>query len=96
MIDRKLFEEFREQNWDGYGANPVSEESIKWADKIVNSLPAWMPYPEINCDPDGEVTLDWEDYLSVSVGADGRMVIVWFGASIRARGTMKVSSNDDG
>jgi hypothetical protein len=67
ILERKLIDtimevskECAEPNWDGYGAAPVSEESVNYAVRFVLLFPAWIPEPEVTADNDGCIALDWQ------------------------------------
>jgi len=47
-------------NWDGFGALPISSETKKNAIGAVNSLMAVAPTPEINPNPNGTLSFQWE------------------------------------
>ena len=63
--------------WDGYGAQPVSLEAYRWAYRIVETLPAGVPMPQVGAEPDGHLTLEWyrspSRVLSVSVSPEGEL-----------------------
>ena len=44
-------------NWDGYGANAISQLSSQYAQQLVDVLPVDLPAPLVVPDPDGEVSL---------------------------------------
>lgn len=71
---RQVCDECREQNWDGYGAVPVSERTYQLAYEFLNALPLGAPLPSIGTEPDGHVTLEWYATptwtLSVSVSPE--------------------------
>ena len=46
-------------NWDGYGAAPVNAMSIEYAKRFLLLLPPASPMPEVEVDPDGEISFDW-------------------------------------
>jgi len=62
-------------DWDGYGAQPVKNDTVWIAYLVLESLPPGLPEPRIGAEPDGEVTLEWHKTsrrtLSVSVSPDG-------------------------
>ena len=45
--------------WDGYGAEAVSTEAYRAAERFIRSLPIGIPCPEIGADPDGCVSFEW-------------------------------------
>jgi hypothetical protein len=71
----KTFEECREPNWDGYGAQAVSEETYHLAHQFLAALPLSTPVPSIGAEPDGHITVEWhrspQRTLSVSVSSEG-------------------------
>jgi hypothetical protein len=73
----KTFGECREPNWDGYGAEPVREETYNLAHQFLVALPPGMPLPSIAAEPDGHITAEWyrspRRTLSVSIGPDGKL-----------------------
>ena len=73
----KTFEECREPNWDGYGAQAVREETYHLAHQFLTALPFDILAPSIGAEPDGQITVEWyrppQRTLSVSIGADGEL-----------------------
>ncbi len=73
----KTCEECRDPNWDGYGAQPVSEETYHLALQFLQSLPSGMAVPSVGAEPDGHLTVEWyrspRRTLSVSIGCDGEL-----------------------
>ena len=74
----ELFEivaQCREPNWDGYGAQPVCDETSRFAYEFLTALPRNTPAPSVGVEPDGHLTVEWyrssERTLSVSISADG-------------------------
>ncbi len=71
----KTFEECREPNWDGYGAQAAREETYHLAHQFLAALSLSTPMPSIGAEPDGHVTVEWyrspKRTLSVSIGPDG-------------------------
>jgi len=63
------------RNWDGYGAEPVSEDAYKLARRFLEALPPGTPGPSIGAEPDGHMTMEWHrsphHTLSVSVSPEG-------------------------
>lgn len=70
-----VYEECRVENWDGYGAEPVAEDTYRNAYQLLESLPWGTPAPSVGAEPDGQLTLEWHRSprrtLSVSVSPDG-------------------------
>jgi hypothetical protein len=79
------------QGWDGYGAEPLSLGAYDFAKTFIKALPTTAPLPELNADPDGEVSLDWSfgkrQALTVSVGPTGRCTFAWVHGQRSNRGT---------
>jgi hypothetical protein len=79
---RELFEELcavaeecKRPNWDGYGAEAVSEDAYQLAYCFLEACPPGTPRPSIGAEPDGHLTLEWyrsqHNVLSVSVSPEG-------------------------
>ncbi len=73
----EVAEERRAPNWDGYGAEPVSEEAYRLAYRFLEALPLGTPAPTVGAEPDGHLTLEWyrspRRTLSVSVSPEGEL-----------------------
>jgi len=71
----KTFEECRQPNWDGYGAQPVSAETYHLAYEFLTALPLGTPIPSIGAEPDSHITVERyrspRQTLSVSVSPEG-------------------------
>jgi hypothetical protein len=71
----KTFEECRQPNWDGYGAQSVREETYDLAHQFLAALPLSTPVPSIGAEPDGQITVEWyrspQRTLSVSISPNG-------------------------
>ena len=71
----KTFEECREPNWDGYGAQSVREETYHLAYEFLTALPLSTMVPSIGAEPDGHLTVEWyrspQRTLSVSISPNG-------------------------
>jgi len=78
-IYNALWENYNEcsiENWDGYGAESVTEADLDAAFRFLRTLPTSIPSPEISVDPDGEFAFEWyrgNDLLSASIGRLGRI-----------------------
>jgi hypothetical protein len=70
-----VWNECRVSDWDGFGAAPVSNETLRATYVLLELLPLGCPAPSIGAEPDGSLTLDWyrsaRRTLSVSVSPDG-------------------------
>lgn len=73
----KVGKECNTPNWDGYGAEPVCSESVKYAKSFLEALPLGTAAPTVGAEPDGHLTLEWHRTsrrtLSVSVSPDGEL-----------------------
>jgi hypothetical protein len=71
----QTFKECLEPNWDGYGAQPVREETYHLAYRFLSALPLSTPVPSIGAEPDGHLTVEWhrssQRNLSVSISPSG-------------------------
>lgn len=69
--------ECRQDDWDGYGALPVSEETVLNAYQFIEALPLDYPLPSIGAEPDGHLTLEWYRHprwiLSVSISSESNL-----------------------
>ncbi len=72
-----MYNECSAPDWDGYGANPISEEAYNEAFKIIDSLPSSIEMPEISCEPTGEIAFEWNrgkgHIFAISVGGKNRI-----------------------
>ncbi|MDP2603640.1 MAG: hypothetical protein Q8S00_13755 [Deltaproteobacteria bacterium] len=87
----QVFEECRDPNWDGYGAQPVSEETYRLARQFLQSLPSGMAAPSVGAEPDGHLTVEWyrtpQRTLSVSISSDGELHFAALLGSAKTYGT---------
>lgn len=54
-----LPDRYRHENWDGEGAEPISEAAIQEAREFLQKLTSWVPLPEVVPEPDGYLGLEW-------------------------------------
>lgn len=54
-----VYQECCESNWDGYGAEAITEDAYQEAFKLLRLLPSNIPIPEIVPEPDGAIGLEW-------------------------------------
>jgi hypothetical protein len=59
-------------DWDGYGAIAVTQDSLRNAYLVLESLPPGFPVPSVGAEPDGALTLEWyrSPRRTVSVSID--------------------------
>jgi hypothetical protein len=64
-------------NWDGYGAHPISQETYRYAYRVLESIPSQFGMPECGAESDGHITFEWHKNpartLSVSVNDTGEL-----------------------
>lgn len=72
-----LWQACRHSDWDGFGAEPVTEDVLRNAYLFLESLPRGLPDPSLGAEPDGQLTLEWHKSacrtFSVSVSPDGEL-----------------------
>jgi hypothetical protein len=54
-----IYREYSVENWDGYGAAPISELAIREAIRLLQELPSSFPSPAVVPEPNGEIALEW-------------------------------------
>lgn len=69
------------ENWDGYGADPVSIDSVNEAREFISLLPLFFPKPEVVAEPSGEIGLEWynEKNKIFVLSFNGRKMIAYAG-----------------
>lgn len=84
-------EECRQPNWDGYGAQPVRDETYHFAYEFLTALPLDTPAPSMGAEPDGHLTVEWyrspDQTLSVSLSDDGSLHFAALLGETKAYGT---------
>jgi len=72
-----IVEECSKPGWDGYDAEPVSQEAYANAYRFIERLPLDFPAPSIGAEPDGHITFEWYSSprrtLSVSISPEGEI-----------------------
>jgi hypothetical protein len=53
------YETLNEPNWDGYGAEPISTETLGYARQLLSVMPKTFGPPHIAPGGDGSITLEW-------------------------------------
>jgi hypothetical protein len=73
--------ECQQPNWDGYGTEPVAEDTYRFAYRFLESLPLGTPSSSVGAEADGHLTFEWyqgtDRLLSVSINPDG---IIYYAA----------------
>lgn len=61
------------ENWDSYGASPITPESVAGAERVANVVGKWEPRAVPT--PNGGVQLEWTVDgvdLEIEIGPDGK------------------------
>lgn len=81
----------RVENWDGYGAAPVSADVYELVCQFLQALPLGIAAPSVGAEPDGQLTLEWyrspRRLLSVSISSEGDLHYAALLGPNRAYGT---------
>ena len=87
----RTFEECRTPDWDGYGAEPVLEDTYRWAYRFLERLPLGTRAPSVGVEADGHLTLEWyrspSRLLSVSITPEGVLYYAALLGSSKRSGT---------
>jgi hypothetical protein len=77
----ELYKECSQPNWDGYGANPVSKDSVFEALKFIDLIPSSFPMPQVIAEPSGEIGLEWfkDKRLIFAISFSGKNMISYAG-----------------
>ena len=77
--------------WDGYGAEAVSPDAYRLAQRFIDCLPKGIPHPVLSADPDGCVTFEWQAsprrLVLVSVHPDYRIDYAALFGAAKSHGT---------
>jgi hypothetical protein len=65
----EIYEECSIEDWDGYGAVPVTPETFAEAKRIIDLLPSSIQMPEMVGEPTGEIGFEWR-------GRPGRIFVM--------------------
>lgn len=78
---RHLATECQNANWDGYDAEPVTNEALALAASFLRALPSGFPLPDLCVEPDGSVAMEWHfgryKRFSASFGKTNRLALAW-------------------
>jgi len=76
---RELAEGCMEDDWDGYGAKPVTATVVTRAKIFIRALPDRLPLPEVSAEPDGAIAFDWmpDQSKTLSVSVSERSRVAW-------------------
>lgn len=94
----RLREEYAEDGWDGYGAQPIRADTARHAEQFVSMLPAYLPAPDILPESDGEISFDWwfgpNAQFSISIGPSGTLTYAGLiGKGVRRYGSEPLGQN---
>ncbi len=53
------YEMLNERDWDGYGAEPISAETLRYARQLLAVMPETLGPPDIAPGADGSIALEW-------------------------------------
>ena len=71
----KLQEMAASENWDGEGAVPLDQETVRYATQFIDCLPTELSEPDVDVSPHGMIDFEWilsrEVMLSVSMCSNG-------------------------
>jgi len=72
-----LVDDRSNEDWDGYGAEPVSEDAFRQAYFFIEDLDDDVEMPTLGAEPDGHITMEWyrapDRLVSVSIGPGGEL-----------------------
>ncbi len=76
-----LYGECSAENWDGYGAKSVSEDSVHEAFKFIQMLPSSFAMPQMLAEPSGEIGLEWykDKRMIFAISFNGKGMITYAG-----------------
>ena len=73
----EVYRQCRGSNWNAHGAEPVEVETLRNAQRFIETLPPGYPLPSAGAEPDGQITLEWYRatnwLLTVSVSREGTL-----------------------
>ena len=85
-------------NWDGYGANPVTPDTVNIACKFVGSLSPYQRPDSAAPEPDGGISFDWYKHprwvLSISIIEGGGLAYAAIFGNHTEHGTAKLVGTD--
>ncbi|MGV7215909.1 hypothetical protein [Bradyrhizobium sp. UFLA05-112] len=75
------YEGYDQPDWDGYGAEPISRETVRAARSFSRLLPPSVLKPDVAPGADGTIGFEWRfgfgstrEFVLVDVGPGGRVV----------------------
>ena len=55
----EIYRECSKEDWDGYGALPVSQKAYYEAIRFLKAWPLSLPVPELEPEPEGDIGFEW-------------------------------------
>ncbi|MBI5739160.1 MAG: hypothetical protein HZA16_00435 [Nitrospirae bacterium] len=87
----EIYKECSKANWDGYGANPVSRDSVFEATKFLHLIPSSFPMPQVVAEPSGEIGLEWNNnrgyVFAISFGSKNMIAYAGIFGNSKTHGT---------
>lgn len=82
-----IFNECREEDWDGYGGRATDRRSAERSIALVRALPTNVPVPQFAAEPDGSIALEWYVsngvLLTLSASPAGALPYAWLDGNER-------------
>jgi len=77
----ELYADCLEDNWDGCGANAISEFSYDEVIRLIEGLPSNIALPSPSPEPSGEICLEWYSHprCVFSISVNGTSTITYAG-----------------
>lgn len=83
-MDKKILEKEIQQigvdcgrhDWDGYQADPITQDTVHATINLISLLPEWMGMPKIILGTTGDIFLEWkvgENFVQLSTGESGKL-----------------------
>jgi hypothetical protein len=87
-----IYLECSKENWDGYGSNPITQETYFEAKNLLELLQTSFPIPEICPEPNGGIGIEWYKKRGCSfiISVSGKNIITYaglFGEGNQTHGT---------
>jgi hypothetical protein len=80
----KGYEQYNQRNWDGYDAEPITPETLRYARRLLGVMPdAFFGLPDIAPSGDGSIGLEWVpddgplDRLFLDIGPGEEWIAYW-------------------
>lgn len=54
-----LLEDYGSENWDGYGASPITASAVEKAKQFLTAIPGAISQPEVDASSSGEISFEW-------------------------------------